>query len=59
MSDIMLQLVWVAAHHGLRADGAKPVALRRFGYSNMWPLVHDITAVLGFPPAPGPHEVTR
>lgn len=35
---IALQLVWVAAHHGLRRH---------------WRAVHDITDALGGPPAPG------
>lgn len=45
MTSILLQLLWVAAHHGLRQQ-------RRVAH--LWAHVHDVTAELGHPPAPGP-----
>jgi len=72
MSDIVLQLVWVAAHHGLRKGGAYLWSHRRecnetrcatceelVRHLALWNRVYDITTALGFPPAPGPHEASR
>lgn len=63
MGDLLLQLVWVAAHHGLRrANGHITRALRSgdaapFPWhtirTRQWGAVHDVTAALGNPPAPG------
>lgn len=52
MGDVLLQILWVAAHHGLRWHGARnsiPAEVRRA----CWRDVHDLTAALGNPPAPG------
>lgn len=51
MTDLALQLLWVAAHHGLRRHGAAntmSVADR----CECWRAVHQITSALGNPPAP-------
>lgn len=47
---VLLQLVFVAAYHGLRRDKAT-----RADRDERWRDVYDIAAVLGHPPAPGPH----
>jgi hypothetical protein len=46
---MILQLIWVAAHHGLRRQR---LDARRA--AELWGYVHDLTAALGHPPAPGP-----
>lgn len=63
IADLALQILWVAAHHGLRARLAcydrslrRGSALWEFGraeLNTLWPLVHEVTAALGNPPAPG------
>ncbi len=45
MGSVMLQVIWVAAYHGLRRPGSRP---------DLWSMVYDISDVLGYPPAPGP-----
>jgi hypothetical protein len=47
MSDVLLQIIWVAAHVGLRewSRERRPTAAQ-------WSHVHDITIELGCPPAP-------
>lgn len=56
MGEVLLQLLWVAAHHGLRKLGALQ---RQRSMTDIehhvrcWRDVHDITAALGNPPAPG------
>jgi hypothetical protein len=61
MTDLALQFLWVAAHHGLRRRtemvlgsgvgdlGNQP---RRAILERQWSLVHDVTSALGNPPAP-------
>lgn len=51
-SDIALQLLWVAAHHGLRQHGARGT-MPRPTQIDCWGDVHRITTALGNPPAPG------
>lgn len=63
MSDVLLQVLWVSAHHGLRERSAcydrrlrRGSALWEAGRAELnalWPLVNEITAALGNPPAPG------
>jgi len=51
VTDIALQWLWVAAHHGLRKHGAAnsmPVDQR----CACWSDLHRITSALGNPPAP-------
>lgn len=51
MGDILLQIIWVAAHHELRRRSVRD---RKNLYDQRyWRHVHDITTVLGNPPAPG------
>lgn len=49
---MILALLWVAAHHGLRRLGAAK-ALDKATSAQLWGWVHDVTAALGFPVAPG------
>lgn len=58
-------LLWVAAHHGLRRLGAArdphdaaPYPLTAW-HVRLWGYVHDLTAALGCPPAPGEWKVRR
>lgn len=68
MGDVLLQIVWVAAHHGLRQQSiefqretpalreqltASRMRDRRYDLAVRWRMVHDITTALGNPPAPG------
>lgn len=62
MGDVLLQLVWVAAHHGLRgrtemvlgsSHGGDVCQPRRAILERQWSLTHDVTTALGNPPAPG------
>lgn len=56
MAEVLLGLIWVAAHHGLRKLGASQ---RRRNMEEIerhvkcWHDVHRITTALGNPPAPG------
>lgn len=61
MSEVVLQIVWVAAHHGLRTawvmleeifPGGIPPELQLEQVAR-WHEVHRITSALGNPPAPG------
>lgn len=45
MNSVIIQVIRVAAHHGLRRQ-------RRVGH--LWAHVHTLTSMLGHPPAPGP-----
>ena len=65
MSPLLAQLLWVAAHHGLRQRSiardpldAAPYPLAAW-VSALWGHVHDLTAALGHPPAPGEWKVRR
>lgn len=52
MTQVIMQLLWVAAHHGLRRHAVRktmPMARQR----ELWKLVHDITNSLDNPGAPG------
>lgn len=62
MTDIVLQFVWVAAHHGLRhrteivmasSHGDDAFQPRKAILECQWGLVYDVTSALGNPPAPG------
>lgn len=58
VSDVALELVWVAAHLGLRRKGAAfdhedaAPHPRLARHTRLWGHVHDITLTLGHPPAP-------
>jgi hypothetical protein len=61
----LLQLLWVAAHHGLRRRSAArdphdaaPYPLAAW-YARLWGHVHDVTKNLGHPPAPSEWTVQR
>lgn len=56
MGDVLLQILWVAAHHGLRKLGASQ---RQRSMDDIerhvrcWHDLHNVTTALGNPPAPG------
>ena len=51
VTDLALQFLWVAAHHGLRRWEQR--GMLRPQVIGCWEYVHDITDALGNPPAPG------
>lgn len=51
VDDLVLQLVWVAAHHGLRRWEQR--GMLRPQINSCWEYVHEVTVALGNPPAPG------
>jgi hypothetical protein len=56
VNNILLQIIWVAAHHGLRLESRQRIAAggsRNANASIRWGWVCKLTAVLGHPPAPG------
>ncbi len=65
MTNVVLQLLWVAAHHGLRQrcsarDPQDTASCPRATWdARMWNHVHDITKELGHPPAPSKWAVRR
>lgn len=53
---ILLQIIWVAAHDSLRRMHPRRSIIDSDGHEwtviKLWSCVHDITAELGYPPAP-------
>lgn len=53
----LLTCLWVAAHHGLRSVRRDPLDAAPYPLTAwhvlLWGYVHDLTAELRFPPAPG------
>lgn len=65
MNNLLLSLLWVSAHHGLRQRSvphdprdAAPYP-RLAWHSQLWGYVHDITKELGHPVAPSVWTVLK